>query len=138
LAAEDPAPLLERLRLECEMGSMAEPVAKGTNFAALNSDTDILAHPGLISRREADIAAKRGIFLEITSRHGHSIANGHVARASMASGALLPINSDSHASKDMIGQETGARIGLGSGLRAPEVRRILVDNPRKLLKRILE
>jgi putative hydrolase len=179
IGAEDPGPLLERLRLECQMGSegfgisalwgveithvppkfiprvadrarkagariivvhgetLAEPVAKGTNIAALNSDIDILAHPGLIDRREADIAAKRRIFLEITSRHGHSISNGHVARAGMASGAPLLINSDSHASKDMIGQETAARIGLGSGLRAPEVRRILVDNPKTLLKRFL-
>jgi NADH-quinone oxidoreductase subunit H len=60
-----------------------------------------------------------------------------VARASIASGAPLLINSDSHASKDMIGQETAARIGLGTGLRAPEVRRILVDNPRTFLKRSL-
>jgi len=180
LGADDPAPLLKRLRQECEMGSggfgitalwgveithvppkyiprvadrarkagariilvhgetLVEPVASGTNIAALNSDIDILAHPGLLSRREADIAAKRGIFIELTSRQGHSYTNGHVARVGTAAGAPLLLNSDSHAAKDMIGRHMALRIALGAGLRPLDVRKALVDNPRKLLRKIMK
>jgi len=118
--------------------TLAEPVAHGTNLAAVNSDIDILAHPGLLSCQEASIAAKKGIFLEITSRPGHAYTNGHVARIGMAAGANLLVNSDSHAPRDMMGQEMATRIGLGAGLGRTDVRRILVDNPRMLLKRSQE
>jgi histidinol phosphatase-like PHP family hydrolase len=118
--------------------TLAEPVAKGTNLAAVNSDIDILAHPGMLSRREADIAAKNGIFLEITSRPGHAYTNGHVARIAMAAGASLLVNSDSHSPRDMMGQEMATHIGLGAGLGISDVKRILVENPKMLLKRSQE
>ena len=41
---------------------------------------DILAHPGLITKDEAERAAKNGVCLEITTRKGHSLSNGHVAQ----------------------------------------------------------
>jgi histidinol phosphatase-like PHP family hydrolase len=56
----------------------------------------------------------------------------------MAAGANLLVNSDSHAPRDMMGQEMATRIGLGAGLGRTDVRRILVDNPRMLLKRSQE
>jgi len=59
--------------------TITEPVMPGTNKKALMSDIDILAHPGLISDDEAELAAEKGIYLEITARKGHSITNGHVA-----------------------------------------------------------
>ncbi|MDP2992501.1 MAG: histidinol phosphate phosphatase domain-containing protein, partial [Deltaproteobacteria bacterium] len=60
--------------------TLVEPVAPGTNRAALESPIDILAHPGLISEEEVMLAARKGIFLEITCRRGHCLTNGHVAR----------------------------------------------------------
>ena len=75
-------------------------MAKSTNWAAVNSDIDILAHPGLLSPREAGRAAGKGIFLEITSHPGHAYTNGHVATVGRAAQASLLINSDSHAPKD--------------------------------------
>ena len=60
--------------------TIVEPVAPGTNAAALQADIDILAHPGLITADEAELARENGILLEITSRAGHSLTNGHVAR----------------------------------------------------------
>ncbi|MEN2985934.1 MAG: histidinol phosphate phosphatase domain-containing protein, partial [Thermodesulfovibrionaceae bacterium] len=56
--------------------TLVEPVKEGTNEKALDSDIDILAHPGLIKEEEVKEAAKKGIYLEITSRKGHSLSNG--------------------------------------------------------------
>jgi putative hydrolase len=82
--------------------TVVEPVVKGTNRAALESDIDILAHPGLISEQDARIAKKRGIFLEITSRCGHRDTNRHVAQIALKIGAKLILNTDSHEPEDII------------------------------------
>ena len=49
-----------------------EPVAPGTNLAAIEAGVDILAHPGLITEEEVKLAAEKGVALEITTRGGHS------------------------------------------------------------------
>ena len=41
--------------------SPVEPVLKGTNKTALNSDIDILAHPGNLTREEALLAKRQGV-----------------------------------------------------------------------------
>jgi histidinol phosphatase-like PHP family hydrolase len=57
-----------------------EPVERGTNYEALsNPEVDILAHPGMLTIDEAELAAKNEVYLEISCRKGHSLANGHVA-----------------------------------------------------------
>ena len=93
-----------------------EPVPPGTNREALLSDIDILAHPGLITEEEVEIAKTRGIFLEITARAGHCLTNGHVARLAVKIGAGLVINTDSHSPNDLITSEKARAIGLGAGL----------------------
>jgi len=50
---------------------------------------DILAHPGLISEEDASMAAKNNVYLEITTRKGHSLTNGHVAKTALKTGANL-------------------------------------------------
>jgi len=72
--------------------TIVEPVPEGTNRAALEADIDILAHPGLISEEEVKLAKQRGIFLEISSRKGHCLSNGHVARLALEHGAKLVLN----------------------------------------------
>jgi len=67
--------------------TIVEPVMPGTNLAALKAPIDILAHPGLITEEEAELAAGNGVFLEISARHGHSLTNGHVAALARISGA---------------------------------------------------
>ena len=58
--------------------TMAEPVVKGTNRAAVDCEfVDVLAHPGFITLDEARIATANGVHLELTSRRGHSLTNGH-------------------------------------------------------------
>ena len=67
--------------------TLSEPVEKGTNLAALKEDIDILSHPGLISEEEASLAKKNGIYLELSYRKGHCLANGHVACIARKTGA---------------------------------------------------
>jgi len=100
----------------CHGETIVEPVAAGTNLAALAADIDILSHPGLISAEEAALAARRGICLEITTRKGHSLTNGHVVRMSLAAGAKLVVNNDAHGPGDLVSPEMARRIALGAGL----------------------
>lgn len=60
--------------------TIVEPVAPGTNRAALEAGCDILVHPGLIDPDDVKLAAERGIYLEISGRRGHCLSNGHVAQ----------------------------------------------------------
>ncbi|BCR05248.1 PHP domain-containing protein [Desulfuromonas versatilis] len=100
----------------CHGETIVEPVAAGTNLAALEADIDILSHPGLITGDEAALAAQRGICLEITTRKGHSLTNGHVARMALAHGAKLVVNNDAHAPGDLVSLEMAKKIALGAGL----------------------
>lgn len=100
--------------------TIVEPVAPGTNRAAIESGVDILAHPGLISEADVARAAAKGIYLEISARKGHSLTNGHVARMGTAAGAKLIINTDSHEPGDLIDMETARSIVLGAGLSESE------------------
>ncbi|MCD6224085.1 MAG: histidinol phosphate phosphatase domain-containing protein [Deltaproteobacteria bacterium] len=96
--------------------TIAEPVAPGTNYAALEADVDVLAHPGLITEEEVVKAKEKGILLEISARKGHSLTNGHVAKLAKSIGAGLVINSDAHEPGDLINQKEAARIVRGAGL----------------------
>ena len=96
--------------------TIVEPVAQGTNSAALAADIDILAHPGLISREDVITAKEKGIFLEISARKGHSLTNGHVARLASESGAPVVINTDSHGPGDLIDEKMAIKIVVGAGL----------------------
>jgi len=93
-----------------------EPVAPGTNRAAIEAGVDILAHPGLITNEEAELAARKGVRLEITARKGHSLTNGHVARAAKAAGAMLVLDTDAHEPGDLIDLAFARTVALGAGL----------------------
>ncbi|MFC2075642.1 histidinol phosphate phosphatase domain-containing protein [candidate division KSB1 bacterium] len=112
-----------------------EPVIHGTNLWAVKADIDILAHPGLIDAEVVKIAAERGIYLELTTRRGHSLTNGHVARMAKAHGAKLVINTDSHQPGDLMTEELRRLTGLGAGLGLDEFDRA-INNSRILLNRI--
>jgi histidinol phosphatase-like PHP family hydrolase len=102
-----------------------EPVEPGTNLAAIEGGCDILAHPGLITLREARLAAQRGVFLEISARGGHSLANGHVAKVAATAGAGLVIDSDAHSPSDILGPGLWLRVARGAGLTGPQARECL-------------
>ncbi len=96
--------------------TIVEPVAPGTNKAALESDIDILAHPGLITEEDVVLAKKKGIFLEITARKGHSLTNGHVAKLALKQGAGLVINTDTHTPDNLIDAHQAIQVVCGAGL----------------------
>lgn len=100
--------------------TIVEPVAAGTNAAALEADIDILAHPGLITAEEAQKAAQRGICLEITCRGGHSLTNGHVLKMARAAGAPLVVNTDSHSPSNLTPLPQAKKIALGAGMSEEE------------------
>ena len=112
--------------------TIAEPVAPGTNRAALEADIDVLAHPGLISEEEVVLAKERGIFLEISTRKGHSLTNGHVAYLARRCGAQLVINTDSHEPADLVSSEKAIRIVQGAGLEREDFERMQA-NARRFL-----
>jgi histidinol phosphatase-like PHP family hydrolase len=101
--------------------TIVEPVMPGTNLAALKAPIDILAHPGLLTEEEAGLAAERGIYLEITTRRGHSLTNGHVVRVARERGAFLVMNNDAHLPDDLVGQDRARKIAAGAGLTGNEI-----------------
>jgi histidinol phosphatase-like PHP family hydrolase len=116
--------------------TLVEPVAPGTNAAAVACpDVDILAHPGMVTLEEARQAAANGIYLEITSRRGHSLANGHVAQVAQETGAGLVVNTDTHEPGDMIDQAMARLVAAGAGLDEDEVEAATVTNPQALVDR---
>ena len=96
--------------------TLVEPVHPGTNRAAIEAKVDILAHPGLITKEEAALAAKNGVHLEISTRKGHSLSNGHVAKIAAEAGARLVIDTDTHEPGDLVTDEFAQTVLLGAGL----------------------
>ncbi len=101
--------------------TIVEPVAPGTNRAAIEADCDVLAHPGLITPEEAALAAEHGVMLEISGRKGHCLTNGHVARVALEQGAGLTFGSDGHAPGDYPTRAQAERIAQGAGLTEGQV-----------------
>lgn len=114
--------------------TLTEPVPAGTNLAAIEARVDILAHPGLITTQEVELAAQNGVFLEITTRRGHSLTNGHVAKVATKYGAQLVLNNDAHAPADYVGFRMARNIALGAGLSDDEIA-AMFENSRKLVQR---
>ena len=115
--------------------TIVEPVPAGTNLAALQSSIDILAHPGLLTEEEARLAAERGIYLEITTRRGHSFTNGHVAQIACKFKAQLVLNNDAHAPADFVGMERAKKIARGAGLNDDEISAML-ENSQRMVKKL--
>ena len=91
--------------------TISEPVIPGTNRCAIEALCDILAHPGNITDDDVTLAAKKGTYLEITTRPSHSPANGHVLSLAKRLGAKMVLDNDSHSPDDLISAE-GARAFL--------------------------
>lgn len=101
--------------------TIVEPVAEGSNRAYIEAGVDILAHPGLISEEDARMAAERGVALELSSRKGHCLANGHVVRMARETGAPLVFGSDTHQPDDLKRREMADRVLRGAGLDEREI-----------------
>jgi putative hydrolase len=116
--------------------TIVEPVAPGTNAAAVACPhVDLLAHPGLITLEAARLAAANDVYLEISARGGHSLANGHVARVARQAGAKLVVDTDAHEPSDMIDQWMARLVAAAAGLDDDEIYAATVLNPRALVER---
>ena len=116
--------------------TLVEPVIEGTNFTALNCpEVDILAHPGLITVEEVEIARDNDIALEISSRRGHSLANGHVAKLALEIGANMVMDTDTHSPQDLISNETACKFLNGAGIPDKELNKILRTTPQRILSK---
>ena len=138
-----PAAICETARRAKELGawlvvvhgeSIVEPVEEGTNAAALQCPhVDILAHPGLLTLEEAQLAAANGVFLEISARKGHSLTNGHVCQLAILTGAKLLLNSDAHEPSDLLHPKIAHQITQGAGLTEEQSAEVLTANACALL-----
>lgn len=114
--------------------TIVEPVMEGTNRAAIEAGADILAHPGLITPQEVQLAAQKGVCLEITTRKGHSLTNGHVVKLALQYGAKLVVNNDAHAPGDLVSPEMARKVALGAGMSAEQFEQAQ-QNALELVKR---
>lgn len=113
--------------------TLVEPVEPGTNRAAIEAGTDVLAHPGLIDEDDVRRAAELGVHLEITAKRGHSLTNGHVAALATRLGAPLSFGTDGHL-PDQLADESFCRSVLrGAGLD-DEGARTVMDNTRRMVE----
>lgn len=141
-----PAAMSEAVQLARDNGAelvvvhgetIVEPVMAGTNLAAIRAQVDILSHPGLITEEEVRLAAENNVCLEITTRRGHSLTNGHVARMAAQYGAKLVINNDAHAPGDLVSPEMAHKVALGAGMSEEQYRQAL-RNSEALVARAKE
>jgi histidinol phosphatase-like PHP family hydrolase len=116
--------------------TIVEPVAPNTNRMAIESSVDVLAHPGLIREEEVLLAKERSVCLELTSRKGHSLTNGHVAKLAHRIGTPMVLNSDAHAPSDIGPVARLHEIVLGAGLTGDDYH-TLIKNAEFIAKRCL-
>jgi putative hydrolase len=114
--------------------TLVEPVAPGTNRAAIEANADILAHPGLISEEDLLFAKEKGVTLEITARKGHSLSNGYVAKEAMRLGVPLCINTDAHSPSDLITKDFARKILLASGIEEHRIASVF-ENSKTIIEK---
>lgn len=115
--------------------TLVEPVEEGTNRAAIEAGADLLAHPGLIKTEDILLAKDRGVMLEITSRKGHSLSNGYVAKEATKFGVSLSINTDSHSPEDLITKEMARDILIGAGIDGSRLEQVF-ENSKRFVEKI--
>jgi putative hydrolase len=118
--------------------TIAEVVPPGTNHAAIASGAvDILAHPGLITPEDVALARDNDVVLEISARRGHSLTNGHVVRLALEAGARLVVDSDAHATSDLVRPAAARRIARGAGVPGDRLEQVLLTTPEWLVRKLL-
>jgi histidinol phosphatase-like PHP family hydrolase len=115
--------------------TLVEPVAPGTNRAAIEANADILAHPGIISEEDLLLAKEKGVTLEITSRKGHSLSNGYIAKEAVRFGIPICINTDAHSPSDLITREFAIKILLAAGIEENRIDSVF-EHSKTILERL--
>lgn len=104
--------------------TIVEPVMPGTNHAALKSDIDILAHPGLITEDDMILATRNNVYVEISARRGHCLTNGHIVSLARKHHTKLVLNTDGHAPNDLCSKSKAVDIAKGAGMSGEEIDRM--------------
>jgi len=115
--------------------SPVEPVEPDSNRQAILAKVDILAHPGHITLKEAELAKRNNVYLEITARSGHNITNGHVASTAKKAGAELIFDTDAHAPEDLADENKYEEVLKKAGLNRNEIMNVR-ENAIMLKKRL--
>ncbi|OQA92516.1 MAG: DNA polymerase/3'-5' exonuclease PolX [Elusimicrobia bacterium ADurb.Bin231] len=113
--------------------SPVEPVPIGTNKAGILAGCDILAHPGFITEEDVILAAKKNVYLEITTRRGHKKGNLHVASLSLRLGASMVLNTDTHEPEDLLDLKKINDTLKSAGI-SKDYLKTMTDNSRRLLR----
>lgn len=95
-----------------------------------------MAHLGLIAIEDIKMAAERGVYLEMSTRHGHCFTNGYVARLAKEFGAKLVLNSDAHSPHDLMTRQFAQMVAHGTGLGENALEEML-GNSQDLINKIL-
>jgi len=85
---------------------------------------------------QAERAREAGIYLELSSRKGHCLTNGWVARMAIEAKAELLLNTDAHSPNELLTLEAAIDVAMGAGLDKKVAEKVVVENPRELLKRL--
>lgn len=115
--------------------TVSEPVIPGTNRAAIECKPDILSHPGLLDEKDALLAKKNNVYIEITTRSGHSETNRHVRDVTRAAKAKIVLNSDTHGPEDLISDTLAESFLQSLGFVPSEIKDIF-RNSEMLIKKI--
>ncbi len=116
--------------------TVVEPVLKGTNRKALESEIDVLAHPGIMNEDDARLAAERNISVEISGRSGHSFSNGRIVRLWYEYGFPLVLNTDTHSPENLIDDSFAEKLIISAGVKPQDVKKVL-DNSLRLARKLL-
>ena len=118
--------------------SIVEPHFGDINQAVVDAPEgliDIIAHPGFLTIEQAQLAAQKGVYIELTSRKGHCLTNGYLAKIAKQTKAKMVINSNAHTSSELITQNHAIEIAKGAGLDEEDIRLVTEINPQELLQR---
>lgn len=113
----------------------SEPVPQGTNRAAILAKVDILAHPGLLSEEDCQLAKRNNLCLELTSRKNHCVTNSYLAKLAKKNGAKLILNTDTHKPEDLISDTEAKNLLKNIGLNEKDFLEIQ-NNARELIKKL--
>jgi putative hydrolase len=83
------------------------------------------------------MAVKNSICLEVSTRKGHGMTNGHVVRMARESKASLVLNTDAHEPQDIVGIDYALKIAAGAGMTVPEIE-IMFRNSGLLVEKALQ
>ena len=114
--------------------TVVEPVKEGTNAAALKCKIDILAHPGQLTKTDAELAKRKGVYIEITTRKNHMKTNRHVRDMARKTGLKLVLNTDTHSPEDLIDDKKAVSFLRTVEFTEAEIK-IILSNSKEIVKK---